>query len=103
LLNREASAISESAIAGSYTQAAAYIIALDNFKNNEPQLCAHLLITLVTYKLRTERANDVVRRQHSLFTGFQTIESDFVPLAGQLRAPSLKVHLETSQAELHFG
>jgi hypothetical protein len=100
LLDREASAITDSALEASYSQAAAYTIALVNFKSDRPTLCAHLLISGNALDHRMNRAFEVVRRQESLFNGYQVIASDFTPLAGQLRAVMMVSHLEPEQAEL---
>lgn len=100
LLDREAYAITDSALEASYSQAAAYTIALVNFKSDRPTLCAHLLISVNALDHRMSRAFEVVRRQESLFNGYQVIASDFTPLAGQLRVAMMVLHLEPAQAEL---
>lgn len=100
LLQREASAATDAIVAASYSQAKAYNVALDNFKNDRPRLCAHLLVTVRTLDLRMNSAYEIVRRQHSLFNGCQVIASDFTPLAGQLRVAMIAAHLEAEQAEL---
>lgn len=100
LLDREASAITDSALDASYSQAAAYTIALFNFKSDRPTLCAHLLISVNALDHRMNRAFEVVRRQESLFNGYQVIASDFTPLPGQLRVAMMVLHLEPAQAEL---
>jgi hypothetical protein len=102
LLHREATARSDSAIAASYSQAAAYNVALNNFNNDRPRLCVHLLITGGTLDHRMKRAFEVVRLQESLFNGYAAIDRDFTPLAGQHRVPITVVHLERGQAEMLF-
>lgn len=102
LMQREDDARSESAVACSYSQAAAYIVALDNFKSDRDRLCAHLVISGATLGHRMDRAYEIVRRQWSLFHGVQTIDRAFVPLAGRLLHPSGDRSLEGAQAELQF-
>jgi hypothetical protein len=102
LLQREATGISDSAIAASYSQAAAYNVALTNFDSDRPRLCAHMLITGVTLEHRMNRAFEVVRRQNSLFNGRQVIDSGFIPLAGRHRAPVVVADVAINQAKLQF-
>jgi hypothetical protein len=103
LLQREAIAISDSAIAASYSQAAAYNVALNNFNNDRPSLCVHLLITGGTLEHRMNRAFEVVRWQESIFDRYEVINSDFTPLAGRHRTPVVVADVvATNQAEFQF-
>ena len=102
LLQREATAICNSALKASYSQAAAYNIAITNFNNDLPALCLHLLIAEETLKSRMNRAIDVVRWQESLFNGREIIDTDFIPMAGPIRATTVVAHFEVHQIEFQF-
>ena len=102
LLQREAATVTDAIVAACYSQARAYTVALANFRSDRTRLCAHLLITDRTLDLRMNGAYEVVRRQHSLFNGYQVVDSGFIPLAGQHRTPIIIASITPSQAELQF-
>jgi hypothetical protein len=102
LLQREATATSDSAIAASYSQAAAYVIALRNFDDDKPCLSAHLAISVHALGSRMDRAFDVVNRQVSILDGFETIDDNFMPLAGRHFMARVESDAEMAQSEMQF-
>lgn len=103
VLTRRATAIDEDArLARNYTQSAAYTVALANFESDRPKFSTHLAITVGALNQRMTNAEEVVRRQESIFDGYEVIDSDFTPLAGQHRVPVVVADVAMGQAELQF-
>lgn len=103
VLTRRARMIDESNwLAGSHSQAAAYVTALRNFHGDRPGLSTHLAISVHALGSRMDRAFEVVERQKSILDSYEIIEDTFMPLAGQQCFPIVVVHLEAGQAELQF-
>jgi hypothetical protein len=68
------------ALASTYSEAFAYVIALSNFRSERALLASHLAITIPTLRTRMRRLNEHARRQPSLFDGKQRMDENFVPL-----------------------
>ncbi|MCS0585321.1 hypothetical protein NX784_27450 [Massilia pinisoli] len=71
------------ALACTYSQAFAYIVALSNFRNELALLANHLAITLPTLRARMRNLNKQARTQPSLFDRKQRMDENFVPLPGR--------------------
>ncbi|MGB8423172.1 hypothetical protein [Paraburkholderia sp.] len=78
----EESAAGEERLAKRFTEAVAYLRALDHFDNESSRVAAHLAITMGAFKSRLARAATTAECQRSLFDGIETIPRDFVPLRG---------------------
>jgi hypothetical protein len=103
VLTRRATAIEEDAsLARNYTQSAAYTVALGNFENDRPRFSRYLAISVGALNQRMTKAEEIVRRQESLFDGFETIDDDFMPLAGQHIVAAVKLNVEMIQSEMQF-
>lgn len=103
VLMRRATALDDDArLARSYTQSAAYTVALANFESDRPKLSTHLAITVGTLNHRMTNAEEIVRRQESIFDGYEVIDSGFTPLACQHRAPVIVADVAMSQGEFQF-
>jgi hypothetical protein len=103
VLTRRASAIEEDArLARNYTQSAAYTVALANFESDRPRFSTHLVISVGALNQRMTKADEVVRRQESLFDGFEIIEPTFMPLPGQKLVAHQEPAFESDQIELSF-
>ncbi len=79
----EEHAASEDRLAKRFTEAGAYLRALDHFDNDAGTVAAHLAITMGVFKSRLARAATMAECQQSLFDGIETIPRDFVPLRGR--------------------
>lgn len=102
LLQHEAAAMIDSAMAASYSQAAAYTVALTNFDSDPPQLSAHLAISEGALKQRMSKAVEIVERQNSMFDGFEKIDPAFKPHPGRKLVSKEEVAVEAEQCELTF-
>jgi hypothetical protein len=71
------------ALASTYSEAFAYVVALSNFRNEHALLASHLAIAIPTLRTRMRRLNEHARRQSSLFDGKQRMDESFVPLPGR--------------------
>lgn len=83
LLQKEEAAHDVKRVARTYSQAAAYYIALVNFKNGHADLCARLMISSRALGQRIGNAAESVTRQDSVFDGVETIPRDFLPKQGR--------------------
>lgn len=71
------------ALAGTYSEAFAYVVALSNFRNERALLANYLAIALPTLQTRMRKLNGQAGRQPSLFDGKQRMDENFVPLPGR--------------------
>lgn len=71
------------ALASTYSEAFAYVVALSNFRSDHALLADHLSIAIPTLRSRMRRLNELARRQPSLFDGKQRMDENFVPLPGR--------------------
>lgn len=71
------------ALASTYSEAFAYVVALSNFRNERALLANHLAIALPTLQTRMRKLNEQAGRQPSLFDGKQRMDENFVPLPGR--------------------
>jgi hypothetical protein len=83
LLDRESEIDPDEMLAASYSQAAAYVIALARFGNKRDAMCAYLVIADVTLRARMGDAAHTVRTQPSLFDRIDRIPADFMPPPGK--------------------
>lgn len=83
LLLREDLAKEEDALASPYTEYAAYIVALFQFKDDRLKFCAYLLICKDTLRRRMGLAEERIKVQFSLFDQHEQIDKKFMPLAGR--------------------
>jgi len=79
----EESVARENHLGERFTEAVAYLRALDHFDNDCNRLVEHLVITLGVFKSRVARAELMAQRQPSLFDGIEAVPRDFVPLRGR--------------------
>jgi hypothetical protein len=103
VLTRRAAMIDEAArLAYSHSQAAAYVTALRNFDDDRPRLSSYLAVSVQTFRNRMDRAFEVVNRQNSILDGFETIDDNFMPLAGRHLVSPIDVTVHVEQGELQF-
>jgi hypothetical protein len=73
----------QSALAESYSEAAAYAVMFSNFGNDSARLCAYLVIADRTLRLWVALAIAAVLKQPSIFDRIERIPDDFMPLPGK--------------------
>lgn len=71
------------ALASTYSEAFAYVVALSNFRSEHALLADHLAITIPTLRTRMRRLNESARRQPALFDGKERLDENFLPLPGR--------------------
>lgn len=86
VLQREADLLAAQQFADSYSQAAAYYIAIYNFPMGREDLSDHLAISSRALNQRIDSAASSALRQHSVFDKVSRIDPDFVPLARDWKA-----------------
>ncbi|AMP16312.1 hypothetical protein CPter291_4079 [Collimonas pratensis] len=102
LLHREEMEREEDALVSSYSEYAAYIVALFQFKDDRLKLCEYLLIASVTLRSRMNKAETKVKVQSSLFDRRERIGSKFMPLPGQRYLTPATQQFENRQQLLGF-
>jgi len=80
----------DDALANTYSEAYAYVIALSNFRSEHALLASHLAILIPTLRSRMRKLNEQAGRQPSLFDGKQRIDEAFLPLPGRVTRPLSK-------------
>lgn len=62
-----------------FAEAVAYVRLFANLKNDQLAVCEHLSVTAGTLRSRLYRAEEVLKRQPSLFDGIAAIHENFMP------------------------
>lgn len=106
MLQREADKQAAQRFADSFSQAAAYYIAIDNFPMGREDLSDHLAISSRALNQRIDWAASSALRQHSVFDKVSRIDPEFVPLEGKWRAANqsdsfLRANNEQYELNLH--
>jgi hypothetical protein len=103
VLTRRATMIDQvNRLAGSHSQAAAYVTALRNFDDDKPSLSSRLAISVHALGSRMDKAFEVVNRQNSILDSFETIDDNFMPLAGRHFLAKGELDVEMAQSEMQF-
>lgn len=102
LLEREDEQARAKILAGSFSQAVAYLHTFTRFRQDRKRVCDHLWITDDTLTKRMAAATDTYHRQKSLFDRKVKIGSRFIPQPGRRLAESIRTHLVSSQWSWDF-
>jgi hypothetical protein len=102
LLRKESALDTEAKLAGSYSQAAAYVRAFARFKYDSKLLSAYLRISKGALSRRVGNVAASVMVQPSLFDGLYKIGKRFKPVQGSQRTVQAKSHLAGQQGEWKF-
>lgn len=97
LLARESAIDLSALVTASYSQAAAYIVTFDHFRNDRQRICAHLVISKGVLWRRVSDAATTYRRQPSVFDGKERIPADFAPLRGRQYSTKIEDKREARQ------
>lgn len=102
LLAKESPTDPAAPVEKSYSQAAAYLVTFDRFRNDRQRICAHLAISEGVLWRRVSDAAATYRRQPSVFDGKERIPATFTPLRGRRCAAKIGDAREAGQWSLNF-
>lgn len=86
----------------SFSQASAYVVVFFNFDDDRERIASYFAIVKRTLKRRMNRADEVVRRQASLFDKKEKIRKSFMPRPGKICSPKLSISFEDRQSFFDF-
>lgn len=102
LIAREDMKSIEKALESSFSQLQAYVVIFVRFDNSRSAICSYLLIHDSTLRRRFKRAEEIVRRQASLFDRKKRICNSFKPLPGRLYLKASVPAVESDQQVFTF-